>query len=348
MKTKLLLSTVLASLLMSSTALFASSYQDSVASKEAKALNHPASVHNQMSARAKVEEAQDREAFLAKVDKGEFKKEVTQDEERRLQTIISKAVQTHKHSMKKAPKEFMNGLKKTVQALQAIHANKIKTAETLLEGATKEFDTAFKTNPKLDFIPVADNIDIISFNGNAKLIKHIKDSAIKLLKDNDTQAAIDILTPLQDEMTMRTQLVPAFLYPKATKEAAKDLKAGKKDAAFKVLMTALSATQVDTVILPIPLLTAQDMILQASKLEKSHKKEATKLLNSAQDELQRAMLLGYTHKFSKNYKEIEKQIEALKTEIKGKNVVVKLYDKLLNSFKDLTKKHTEAVKTNKK
>ncbi len=344
MKTKFILSTVVASLLLSSSALFAGTYQDSVTSKEAKALHNPSSVKDHSAAKAKVEEANSREAYLAKVDSGEFKKEVNQEETRRLQNIIASAVQTHKHSLQKAPKEFMNGLNDTINALQALHANKTQDAQKALSAATKQFDTALKANPKLDLIPVADNIEVTSFNGDAKLIKHIKDSAVKLLKDNDTQTAIDMLLPLQDEVVMRTQLVPAYLYPKATKEAAKDLKAGKKDAAFKVLMTALSATQVDTVIIPIPLITAQDMVLEASKVEKSHKKEALKLLTNAQDELQKAVLLGYTHEYSKSYKEINSKIEALKKEIHGKNVVVKMYDDLLKSFKDLGHKHQKAVK----
>jgi len=206
MKTKFILSTVVASLLLGSSALLAGTYQNSVTSKKANS----------------------QEAYLAKVNRGDFKKEVNQEETHRLRKIITQAVQTHKHSLQKAPKEFMNGLNETINAIQALRLDKTKDAQKALSGATKQFDTALKANPKLDLIPVADKIEVASFNGDAKLIKHIKDSAVKLLKDNDTQTAIDMLIPLQDEVVMRTQLVPAYLYPKATKEAAKDLKAGKK------------------------------------------------------------------------------------------------------------------------
>ena len=348
MKTKLLLSTVVASLLLSSSALFASSYHDSVATKEAKAVQNPSGVKGEAAAKAAVEEANSKEAFLAKVNRGEFKQEVNQEENRRLQKIVNFEAQTHKNSLKKAPKEFMNGLNETISALQALQANKTKEAQTALESATKQFDIALKANPKLGLIPIADKIEVITFNGDAKLIKHIKESAEKLLKENDTQVAIDLLVPLQDEMVIRTQLVPAYLYPKATKEAAKTLKAGKTTEAFKILMTALSATEIHSITIPIPLITAQDMVLQASKLEKSHKKEALKLLSQAEDELQKAVLLGYTHEYAKSYKAINEQIEALKTEIKGKNIVEKLYEKLLKSFKDLDNKHQHDVKNSAK
>jgi len=346
MKTKFSLSIIATALLLTSTSVFASSYKDSVATKEAQAITNPSSVHSRAAA-AKAEEEMSKEAFLAKVKAGDFKKEVSKEESKRLRKVVNRVVQSHKDSLKKAPKEFMSALNDTIMALQAIKTNKSDEAQKLLKKADVEFATAFKKDPKLGLIPVLDNAEIVTFNGTPALIRHIKDSAVKLLQDNDTQMAIDMLLPLQDEITIKTQYVPAFLYPKAVKKAQKELKAGKKDAAFATIVTALDASQLDTVVIPIPLITAQDMVLQASKLEKSNKKEALELLTMAQTELQKALLLGYTHEYEKGYKNLNKQIEAIKTEIKGKNVVVKLYDKLLNSFKDLGDKHTKDVKHSK-
>jgi len=339
MKTKFIISTVVASLLLSSTALFAGSYHDSVTSKEAKALQNESNVKGQRAAQAKIEEVNDREAFLAKVKSGDFKKEASKEETQRLNTTLNDAMQKHKQHLKKSPKEFMQGLNNTILALKAIDENKTKEATDLLKKADKDLTTAFKKEPKLGLIPVNDSAKIITFNGDAKLIKHIKEAAIKLLQDNNTQLAIDMLMPLQDEMIITTQLIPSYIYPKAIKESIKALKDGKKEIAKDTLLTALNATQIDTIIIPIPLITAQNMILEASKLQKTHKKEALKLLNAAQDELQKAILLGYANNYQKEYKALDKKIEDIKTEINGKNMVVKLYENLLKSFKDLGSKH---------
>jgi hypothetical protein len=346
MKTKFSLSVIATALLLTSTAVFASSYKDDVSTKEAKALNNPTTVNSKM-AEAKVDKTMSKEAYLAKVKSGAFKKEVSQEESRRLRSVVNRVVQSHKDSLKKAPKEFMKGLNDTIMALQAIKSGKTKEAQKLLLSADTEFKTSFKKDPKLDLIPVLDNAQIITFNGSPALIRHIKNSAEKLLQDDDTQTAIDMLVPLQDEIIMKTQYVPAFLYPKAVKKAADELKKGKKDAAFSTIITALDASQLNTVIIPIPLITAQDMVLQASKLEKSHKKEALQLLNMAQIELQKAVLLGYAHEYQKGYKDLDKKINAIKTEIKGKNVVVKLYDDILHDFKALGDKHNKDVKHSK-
>ena len=336
MKTKI--SFFAAALLLTSSVVFAQSYRDDIANKEAKAINNPSSV-NSRAAAAQVEETMSKEAFLAKVNAGAFKKEVNKEETQRLHNIVNSAVQAHKNSLQKAPKEFMTALNDTILALQAIKTDKSAEAQKLLKKADSEFNAAFKKDPKLGMIPVLDNAEIITFNGSPALIRHIKDSAIKLLQDNDTQLAIDMLLPLQDEIIMKTQYVPAYLYPKAVKKASQELKAGKKDAAFDTIVTALNASQLDTVIVPIPLLTAQNMVLEASKLAKTDKKEALDLLTMAQTELQKAVLLGYAHEYQKGYKELSKKIDVIKTEIKGNNVVTKLYDDLLKDFKDLGAKH---------
>jgi hypothetical protein len=338
MKKEFKISLLVASLLLTSTSLFASAYRDSVAKKEQTALSNPASI-NSKNAQKNVQKYTTKEDYLAKVKAGEFRKEVNKEEKARLQRVINGVMQSHKAALKKAPQEFMLGLNETIKALQFIKANETTKAQDALKKADKDFVTAFKKEPKLNLIPVTDNAEIISFNGSAALIQHIKDAAVKLLEDNNTQLAIDMLVPLQDEMIIKTQYVPAYLYPKAVKEALKELKSGKKDAAFSTIITALDASQLNTVIIPIPLISAQDMVLEASKLEKKDKTKALKLLSMAQDELQKAVLLGYTHEYEKSYKDIQKQIEGLKKEIKGKNIVRKLYEDLLKSFQKLEEKH---------
>jgi len=246
MKNKLSLSLIVTALLVTSTTVFANAKEAKVQHKEAQ---------------AKVAESIYQENYLAKVESGTFEKEANLDETKRLHGVISKIVKEHKESIKSIHKEFMSGLNSTVKALQAIKMGKTDDAKKLLAQADKDFTVAFKKEPNLGLIPVRDNLNVVSFNGSVELIKHIKNSAIKLLQDNDTQAAIAILSPLEDEIVMRTESVPAYLYPIAVKKASKELQAGKSKDAFN------------------------------------------------------------------------KQIKAIKKEIKGKNIVVKMYDKLLKDFK---------------
>ena len=85
MKLRLLHTTLLATLLVGTTSLFAGSYSDSVSSKEAKAIAHPSSVKGQATAKAEVEEAGMKEEFVGKMDREKFAKEAKEERSKKLQ-----------------------------------------------------------------------------------------------------------------------------------------------------------------------------------------------------------------------------------------------------------------------
>ena len=336
MKRKVMISTLLAGILLSTSALYAN---DTVASKEAQALNNPNSVQAHTMAEKEIKKTISKDQSQAKMDMSRFTHEASADDAKRLKTIVNREATKHRSSLKKAPKEITEGLQQTVVALRALHQNQIKPAKDALEKATKLFDESLKKDPQLALVPIADEIQVNDFTGNAKLVKQIIKATQSLLKDHDTQAARKMLLPLQDEMDMQTQFIPMNTYPIATKEALKVLNKGNAKLAFTTLAIALNSIVTQVVVVPLPLITAQDLVLEASKLDKSNKKDALKLLSNADDELEKAVLLGYTKKHSKEYKNLQAQVKNIEAEIKGKNEVVKLYDNLKNDFKSLVSKH---------
>ncbi|UCN00798.1 YfdX family protein [Sulfurimonas sp. SWIR-19] len=346
MKKRVILSTVLAGVLLSSSALYAS-YNDSVSKKEERAINNPASVKGHTAAQAKVEESRSKEEFMRKMDAKYFQSDAKKEDMQRLKNVVNQEADQHRQSLQKVPKEIAQALRQTVTALKALQKRDTKTAKDALNKATKLFDTALKNNPKLTLVPVADAIEVHDFTGDSKLVKHIIKSAQDLLDDYDTQAARAILMPLEDEMVMTTQYLPMGMYPLATKEALKELNKGKAKEAFSILVTALNGIVMKTTIVPLPLITAQSLVVEASKLNKKEKEKATKLLDLAQDELEKAVYLGYTKKHAPEYKMLQKEIENIEKEIKGKNIVAKLYEKIKKDFTSLLSKH-EAESTEKK
>jgi len=339
MKTKVVISTIVASLLIGATALSANALHDSVSAKEAKALQHPSAVAGHAQAKAQIEEAMAKDHYRGKLDADNFKTEAQRDDALRLHKIIDKEIKTDNTNKPHASKEIMNGLRNTIMALRALQANNTSAAKQALESATKSFDEALKKDPKLDLVPVDERILVHDFTGDAKLVKHIKDAAVSLLQDNDTQAARAMLLPLEDQMTISIQYLPMKLYPEATKQAQKDLAKGNNKAAFGDIITALNSFVIKDVVIPLPLLTAQDMVQEASTLAKKDKTKALKLLNSAQDELQKAVLLGYTKEHTKVYKSLNDEIKSIKHALNGGNSVVKMYEHIKHSFESLLKLH---------
>jgi len=331
MKTKVVLSTLVASLIIGTTALSANSSTNTVPG------------HAQAQAEVAATIAKDH--YRGKLDADKFKTEAQRDDDIRLHKIIDKEMKVDNISTTQTQKEIMGGFRNTIMALRALQVNNKTAAKQAFESATKSFDAALKKDPQLDLVPIDERITVNDFTGDAKLVKHIKDAATSLLKDNDTQAARAMLLPLEDQMTISTQYLPMKLYPEATKQAQKDLAKGDIKAAFGDVVTALNSFVIKNVIIPIPLLTAQDMVLEASHLGKKDKTQALKLLSSAQDELQKAVLLGYTKEHTKVYKSLNGEIKSIKHAIDGGNSVAKMYEHIKHSFESLLKLHRKEAHT---
>lgn len=265
----------------------------------------------------------------------------------RMHNVVQKEATQHKQTLDKTPKEVMQGLQQTIVALHALQKNDTNGAKKALNEATKLFDTALKNNPKLKLVPVADAVEVHDFTGDSKLVKHIIKASQDLLDNYDTQAARAMLISLEDEMDITTQYLPMGAYPKATKKALSELNKKENKKAFATMVTALNTVVAKTVIIPLPLITAQSLVSEASQLDKKNKDKALKLLSLAQDELQKALYLGYTKKHAPEYKELDKEIKNIKKEIKGKNLVEKMYDKIKKDFTSLLHKN-EAESTEQK
>ncbi len=339
MKKRFALSLVTATLLsgLTTTALFADNggIKDKVAQKESKALGSPSSVKDEASAKAKVQETQTKDKFKAKEDAQKFAMQSRMDRMKRLQRVFQKEASMHEDKSKETSKEIIEAIHLTFQAAQDIKNSKHDDASKKLEQASKDFDVALKKDPKLDLVPVAQEVQIKTFVGDSKIIKQAIDTAAKLLKGHKTQDAREIILPLRDEMDFIVQYLPMKTYPLVTKKASEFLKKKKDKEALMVLAKGFGTIVTIQNNIPIPLMLASDMTIEASKLDKTKKEQAIKLLESAKEQLKRAELLGYASKHSEAYQAIEKQIDAIKDEIRGKNIVEKMYEDLAGKFKSL-------------
>ncbi len=250
-------------------------------------------------------------------------------------SFIPAAIKAHHAATPKPPKEILKAFGDTVRAVQAIQHKDTKSAQKYLQEADKLFTSVLKKNPQLKFVPVDEMILVNDVIITPQDAKRVVDGARELLKYYRTQAARELLTPLKDEMDVLTSYLPMELYPAATKKALEALKKGKVDQTLGVLADAFNTIVTVKTVIPIPLLAAQDFVRQAAALDKSKKEEATKLLEAAKAELQKAYYFGYTDKRSAAYKDLYDQINALEKEIKGKNMVEKLYTHLKESFSKL-------------
>lgn len=261
--------------------------------------------------------------------------------------LVQNQTKKHQSNLKNTPKEVIEAIANTYKAVALIKANKIDEAKKILTQADKKFQEALKKNPKLDLLPVDEGIMIFQFAGDSKTIQKALDLSSTLIKKHATQDAREILMPLKDEMDIDIVAIPMKLYPKTTKKALEALNKGDKDSALLALGEGFGTLVITKTVIPLPLLTAQDLVIEASNLDKNKKDKAQKLLALAKEELKRAELLGYTQKHSKTYKLLNDDISNIEKEIKGKNEVEKFYKKIKEDFKAfLNKIDLEKVKIN--
>ena len=251
---------------------------------------------------------------------------------------IQKEVSFQNKNFKVASQDIQKGLNDTLNAISVLSKNKSKAAKKNLNDAAMYFAKALKIDPKLGLVPIEESTDIYSYDGDPKNIKEAVNLAKKSLNKHNLQFARDILNPLKDEIIITTHYIPMDVYPSVTKIALKLLSKGKDKEALQELSLGLSTIVSDRVVIPIPLLTSQELVFIASKGDKTDKKKASKFLKRAKIELQKAVLLGYASKHSSEYKSLEKKIDAIQKEIKGKNEVKKLYDDIKSDFKSLIHK----------
>ena len=260
-------------------------------------------------------------------------------------TLVHNMAQAEMKNHKQAPKEIVAGMQNAFAALQALKAGKKDVAQKSLEAANKSFDAALKANPALDLVPIDERFQAFAFLGSSDVIAARLKLAQQLLKAHDTQVATAVLVPLKDELDISIVSIPMKIYPIATKKALEALKKGDQKTAFETLATAMNSLVIAKAVIPTPLLVAQDLIIDASKLDKKKKGEAKKLLAAAKEELKRAELLGYVSRHEAAYKTLNSDIEKIEKEIDGKNIVAKLYETLKNDIKNLINSSKKAQKS---
>jgi mono/diheme cytochrome c family protein len=231
--------------------------------------------------------------------------------------------------------------------MQNLQHNKIDEAKKYLKQATDNFNKALKDNPALDILPLDESIEVYENLASAEEIKHTLTLAQEYLIHYKLDAARVALAPLKDEMDIKTISIPMKVFPLATQNALDALNKGDTQKAMAIMAEGYNIFIIEEAVIPLPLLSAQELIVEASNLDKSKKDEATKLLEVAKNELEKAKVLGYTNSKTPEYKALNDAIDAVKKEIKGKNIVEKLYDDLKNAFTSLvhkikTTKHNKA------
>ncbi len=226
----------------------------------------------------------------------------------------------------------------TYKVVDLLNQKKANQALEQLKKVIGELEVILAANKDISLVPVNSYTVAMDTDMSPEEISTAISEVKKMLDKGNVQEARLLLDTLQSEIDIIIENLPLATYPDAMKLASKYIIDKKLDEAKSVLTVALNSLVIKKIIIPLPLVRAADLIEEASKTASVNKKQALKYLDNAKKQLEIAKLLGYGKDDPKIYKDLQDRIDAIKTEIKGKNKAAKMFEELLKKLSEFKKK----------
>ena len=240
-------------------------------------------------------------------------------------------------------KEAIRAIQYTQDALIYLNNKKTDKAKESLKKAIGELAVVLNSPNAPYLLPVDVQINAYQFMGDVKKIQSLTTQAKNLLKENKIPEARTILNSLRSEIVIKTVNLPLATYPAALNLAVKYINENKIKEAKDVLAMALSTlVEVDNII-PVPLIKAQALTEEASKIVKKDKKQALKYLDEAKHQLVLAEALGYTSTSDTTYKMLKDSITKLESEISKGHKTGSIFSDLISKLKEFKEKAISVI-----
>ena len=249
-------------------------------------------------------------------------------------------IKTEKNSQQKTKlvKEAINAIRNTQDALIYLEGKDNKNAINALKKASENLAVVLNSPNSPYLLPVDINLEAYQFQGNIKTVDSLVQKAKTLVMTNKLPKAREVLNTLRDEIAIKTINLPLATYPAALKLAIKYINENKSEEAKEILSMALSTLVEIKTIIPIPLVKAQNLITESSKIVTTDPQEAIKYLDESKIQLHLSRVLGYTSTSSTTYKMLKNKIDNLENEIKAKHQTNNLFERLIDKIKEFKNK----------
>jgi hypothetical protein len=270
----------------------------------------------------------------------DFEKQHQEAEKQFRPQIEAQRQQDQKEADQALDQEAIAAVEQTEDAIKSIAANNKNDAVASIERATGKINILLARNPTSALIPVHVEVGVIDVApADIKLIDQLVQRATDATKERHLPAARLLLAALVSELRIHTTFVPLATYPAALQQAARLLDQGKNQDAGRVLRTALNTLVIDDRVVPLPLILAQAAI-ESADAQRQNKDKALALLQTAQNETNRSLHLGYMSDDSE-YKALDRDISALESAIKGTSDTSSMFSHLRDRISAFLKRQKE-------
>jgi len=244
-----------------------------------------------------------------------------------------------KEETAKIIQDAATALQETTQALLLLQKGKTNEALTLL----KRVDALLqKLINQYGLVKLPVDVQFIEYNGitDLKLAQEYNKRVKELIANNDFVDGRFILALLRDEVDVITTYLPLGVYKQAIDLAINMLEKGKVQPALLALQSALGTLDVETVIVPKPILEAQILVQKAEEVYKVNPSLAKTLVGRAEYDLKLAVALGYLRS-ENDIKPLVEKLEELKKAITEHSANVgEKFQKAKEGLKEVRKEST--------
>lgn len=230
----------------------------------------------------------------------------------------------------KLTKEALTSIAETESIIQTIEKGNLDEAKQQATSLIGKLEVILAQDSSLNLIPVDVTYQkhelITDINQVKSLVKDAKDA----FNNGYYQLAGDLLNQLKSEFVINTAYLPLATYPEGLKSAVVLLDNKDTTSALALLQQILSSVVIEQTIIPIPILKAEQMVIEASDVYTKNKDKTDKILNlldNAKYQLQLAEAMGYGKK-DKDYATLYNSIKELEKSVKENTSSTNKFDEL--------------------
>ncbi len=234
--------------------------------------------------------------------------------------------------------EAVDALNLVVDVIEHLKEKKREDALATIEKALGKLEVLIARDPNLQLVPVNVQEQIVDFAGTLDDISAAKREVVRLIEEGEVQKARDIMLNLASELDIYVTALPIGTYPVAIKAIIPLIEEEKYEEAITLLTEALETLALEKIVLPLPIIRAEQAILRASELTKdkedAQKEELKELTSYAKEQLLLAQALGYG-KIEEDYKPLLEEIEKIEAILGGEESTKNIFEDLktkLSSF----------------
>jgi transcription elongation GreA/GreB family factor len=248
--------------------------------------------------------------------------------------------------VKKITEEAVEAINLVAKVIDLLDKKEKEKALEELANVLGKLEVLIARDPNLQLVPVDVRESVVDFPGTVDDVEAAKTEVVALIKAGEVQLARDIMLNLASELDIFVTALPIGTYPVVLKAIIPLIEQEKYEEAKRLLIEALETLVLEKIVIPLPILRAEQAIIRANELangENPNKDELKELLAYAKEQLQLAEALGYG-RVDIDYKDLYEEIEKLEKILEGEESTKDIFETLKEKLSGIMAKFNQPKK----